>query len=381
MSMKVKEALKRALDARLVPFLEGSPGVAKTEITRQTAEEFNLKLVDVRLPTMDPTDIGGLPMPEEYIDSQGNSFKRLKRITDAQFPIVGDELPLKHDKEGKPYKVAVLDDNDQPLKDSKGKPIMDWARYDGWLIAFEEITSCVPAMQAAAYRILLEREVGEHKLHPAVEMVATGNKDTDKAVVLPMSTALRTRLCIIPVEAELAGWMKWARAKGIDHRITSYLQWRPENLHKFDPKIKQLNCPVPRTWEFADRVLKQDDGSLDSITLLLLEGVIGTVANEFFSFLQIFGKLPDITKILKDPANADMPTEAGHQYALASVMANELAKNDKNVPDLVTYVGRMDPELQTVTYMDTLRLNRRMLGNKHISNWITANRDMVNAEI
>ena len=376
MTNKTKEMMQRALDCGLVPMLEGSPGIGKTSYTRETAADFNLKLIDVRLPTLDPTDISGIPMRVMVDLEDGTQSERVRHVPSTLFPLQGDALPLKLDANGKPYYVEVTD--------AAGKVKKELARYDGWLIAFEEITSCVPAMQAAAYRVLLEREVGESKLHDAVEMVATGNKASDKAVVIPMSTAMRTRLCFIEVEPNHTDWINWAYSAGIDSRIISYLQWRPNMLHAFDPNIKQLNCPVGRTWEFASRLLKNDTGSasaIDPITSKLLYGVIGQTAAEFCNFLAVYSSLPDIAAIIKDPANADLPAGDSHQYALASVLAAELAKDGTNTSGLITYIQRMNKELQTVAMLDTFRINRKMLRNPDVSAWTTANTNMINASI
>lgn len=87
-----------------------------------------------------------------------------------------------------------------------------------------------------------------------------------------------------------------------------------------------------------------------------------------------------INEILKDPANAELPPEGGHQFALTGIIANELAK-DKNVKDLAIYIDRMEPELQTVTYMDGFRKNRKIMGNAAVLSWVQKNQDMINAEI
>lgn len=379
----LSDLILRALDAELVPFLEGKPGSGKTQTIRNVADECNLKLIDVRLATMDVTDISGLPTKVTVNSVNGTKDERILHIPSTLFPLEGDELPLKY-KNGKTYYEDEIDTKGNPVLDKKtGKPNQVLARYDGWLICFEEITSCVPAMQAAAFRILLEREVGERKLHPCVEMVATGNRKQDKAVVVPMSTPMRTRLCFIEVKDDFNAWVRWARKNNVDDRIISYLQWRPEMLFAFDPNIEQLNCPVPRTWEFADRLLKQDTGTYDqpdSLTCELLAGVIGKAIHEFLSFLAIYKNLISINEILKDPANAELPPEGGHQFALTGIIANELAK-DKNVKDLAIYIDRMEPELQTVTYMDGFRKNRKIMGNAAVLSWVQKNQDMINAEI
>ena len=52
-----KPLVNDILRAGLVPNLLGSPGIAKSAILHQIADENKLKLIDIRLSQMDPTDL------------------------------------------------------------------------------------------------------------------------------------------------------------------------------------------------------------------------------------------------------------------------------------------------------------------------------------
>ena len=127
------QAIERTLDAGLVPFLEGDPGIAKTAMVRQVAEAFNLKLIDVRLMTMDPSDIGGIPMPIEITQPNGTVVKRMQHVISTLFPIEGDPLPLRLDANGNSFDEEEIDahGNIVYLDKAKKKPSMVPARYDG----------------------------------------------------------------------------------------------------------------------------------------------------------------------------------------------------------------------------------------------------------
>lgn len=45
------------LAAGLVPMLRGSPGITKSAVIGETADEMNLLLIDLRFAGFDPTDI------------------------------------------------------------------------------------------------------------------------------------------------------------------------------------------------------------------------------------------------------------------------------------------------------------------------------------
>lgn len=385
--MNYNSLITKAIESGLIPFLEGSPGTAKSTLIRQVAEDFNLKLIDVRLSTLEPSDLTGIPFKTEVDLANGSKADRVRHAPSTLFPISGDALPPKLDKDGIQLLELPYDEDGKPILNDKNKHVPVPAFYDGWFIFFDEMTSAMPAMQGAVFRILLEREVSEYKLHPSVVMAAAGNREQDKAVVFPMSTPLRTRLCFIEVTVDLPDWIKWATKEGINSKVITYLQWKPDMLNAFDPHIKQLNCAIPRTWHFASNLINNEEdlgNAVDETNVelfTLLKGVIGTAAIEFKAFLAVYSQLPDIKKILKDPKNADVPTEAGHQYALASVIAEEMARDTTTANDFMAYLERMEPELQTVACMEAVRKNRKLFRETAMSSWVTANQDMITASI
>lgn len=381
--MKLSELIATAIEADLIPFLEGPPGVGKSAHLREVAKEFNLKLIDVRLSTLDPTDLTGIPFKVEVELANGQKADRVRHVPSTLFPLQGDALPLKLDADGNTVYEQEIDDKGNLvwLDKQKTKPSMVPAMYDGWLIMFDEITSASPSLQAATYRVLLEREVAESKLHENVVMCAAGNREQDKAVVFPMSTALRTRMCFIEADIDHAAWIKWAGTAGIYPKLVTYLCWKREALNDFDPSIKQLNCAVPRTWEMASRLLVNSNGVVSDGVFRLLQGVIGNHAIELRNFLNIFSKLPDIKKIIADPANADVPPEAGHQYALTSVLAEEMADDPTKVGPIVKYIERMEPELQVVAVISASRKSKKILRDPALAKWVSANVDVITAPI
>ena len=80
----LKRAIERAFAAKLVPFVKSSPGLGKSSIIRQIAQEHNLKVLDLRLGQCDPTDILGFPNIKD-----GRSVYHPPK----DIPIEGDEIP------------------------------------------------------------------------------------------------------------------------------------------------------------------------------------------------------------------------------------------------------------------------------------------------
>jgi MoxR-like ATPase len=55
------------------------------------------------------------------------------------------------------------------------------------------MNSAAPAVQAAAYQLILNRRVGKYQLPENVVMVAAGNRESDKGVTYRMPTPLANR--------------------------------------------------------------------------------------------------------------------------------------------------------------------------------------------
>lgn len=315
------------LKARLVPILCGSPGIGKSQIYQQVADMFNLLLIDVRLGQCDVTDLNGFPTIVG---------KKASYVPMDTFPIEGDAIP-----EG----------------------------YSGWLILFDEITSAVPALQAAAYKVLLDRKIGLHKLHKNVAVCAAGNLETDNAVVEPMSTALQSRMVHLELVVDHKEWLEWAAPNGINHKITSYINFKPGNLYTFNPDHTDKTYACPRTWEFASRILNvAEEGSKD--LLPMLAGAISEgVAREFLGFCKVYESLPTVAQIMVSPDTLKVPVEPSILFALSGSIAHNSTK--ENFAQLIKFVERIPVEFQVVCLRETLRRNPVLKAHPGVLAWIS----------
>lgn len=320
--------IAKYIRAKLVPMLEGSPGVGKSGIVHMIAKEYNLKLIDVRLSQCDPTDLLGFPRI---------AGEKAGYVPMDTFPIEGDQLP-------------------------KG--------YAGWLLFLDEMNGAALGVQKAAYKLILDRMVGSHHLHKNVAIVAAGNLDTDNAAVEPMSTALQSRLVHMELVADHKEWIEWATSNEIDHRITDFIGFKPGNLYTFKPDHTDKTYACPRTWEFANRVMRETaDGDTDRLPMLagtLSEGV----AREFLTFIKIYADLPKMSSIEASPEIIKVPDEPSVLYALTGSLAHNATK--ENFAQLMKFILRLPVEFQVVCLRETIRRNKPMMGHPAIQAWVVA---------
>lgn len=326
---KLKKALVNVFQAGLVPYVQSSPGIGKSDIYRSIAKEANLKIIDVRLSQCSPEDLQGLPMRSE--DGKKAMFAPF-----SMFPIEGDPLP-----EGK----------------------------DGWLILMDELSSATKSVQAAAYKLILDREVGVHKLHSNVVIGAAGNKLSDRAVVVAQSTALQSRLVHFDLVVSKDDWIDWAINNNIDSRIIGYIQYKPSALHDFKPDHQDRTFPCPRTWNFVSKLI-QGKSELDSVDLACIAGAISQgPAIEFQKFAEIAGKVPSIRKIQEEPETTEIPREPSFRYFIVASLMDHT--NGKNFSNVMKYVGRMPEEFQVIFLRSVIKRDKTILSSPDYAQYAT----------
>lgn len=330
---QAKRIIIAAIKAKVVPILKGSPGAGKSQVVHQIAKEFNLLVIDLRLSQCDPTDLAGFPT----VDGGRADYLPMKH-----FPIEGDPLPINPET---------------------------GERYAGWLLFLDEMTSAVPAIQAASYKLALDRMVGSYHLHKNCAIVGAGNLETDNAIVHPMSTALQSRLIHLELVVDAKEWDEWATSEGdIDYRITSFIKFKPGALYDFKPDHVDCTYACPRTWEFTDRLLKvlpEDSKDL----LPTLAGTLGEGhAREFVGFCKIHSELLKPEQILKDPEHVKVPNEPSVLFALTGSIAHNI--DPDNATTFMKFIMRLPVEFQVVCLKEAIRRNKAMMANAAIQSWI-----------
>lgn len=306
----------------------------KSAIVRKIAEENNFKLIDVRLAERDPTDLSGFPLIENG---------RSDYAPPVTFPLDTDPKP-------------------------KGS--------NGWLLFLDEISNAPVAVQNVAYKLILDRKVGERNLHPDVHIVAAGNKATDGCHVEQISSALISRMAVFEVEVNPEEWIEWATQQKLDKRIVGYVSWRKEHLYTFNTDSAEAVYASPRTWEFTHRLIK-DKSHLTDCTDLLASLLSEGVAREFISFSDIYhSKLPKLSDILEKPTKTAVPEDVAVRYAVISMLVYEA--NEDNLEVIIKYIDRFPKEFTMLALKQIRRKgNLSVSENPHLRAWCLANKDLV----
>jgi hypothetical protein len=294
---KAKNALSFAMHKKRPIFLWGPPGIGKSDIVAQITDSLpNSHLIDVRLSLWDPTDIKGVPYFNANISKMSWSPP--------------EELP------------------DEELA----------AQYDNIVLFLDEMNSAAPAVQAAAYQLILNRRVGKYKLPDNVIIVAAGNRESDKGVTYRMPSPLANRFVHIEMAVSFDDWFSWAVDNKINKDVVGYLQFAKQDLYDFDPKSSSRSFATPRSWSFVSELL--DDGLDEGTTTDLVAGAVGEgLAVKFMAHRKVASKMPNPTDILLGKVKELKTQEISAKYSLTVSLCYELKEasdaNDKKFDNKV----------------------------------------------
>lgn len=302
-----------------VPLILGSPGIGKSAVVRFVADQINALLIDVRVTAMDPQDFNGLPF---------------RNGDHADYLPFSELIPL----EG------------QDLPDDK----------DGWVVFLDEFTSAERPMQAPLYKVILDRMIGNRKIHDKVRFVCAGNKATDKAIVNRMSSALKSRVTTYELVFNYKIFMEDVVTKYNWHPLAvAYLYANPDDAMDFDPNkidmVATYSCP--RTWDFVQRKLQNiPAGPIDYSYLPCLAGCITVEhANKLIAFSRVYDSLPKYEDIVAAPSLVPLPVDKGILFSMMAMLADRF--EERHMDELIEFVERI-PALETKAVFGRLLMNK-----------------------
>ena len=213
--------------------LHGRPGIGKTDVVQQLAHDTGSRLFDLRLTTIEPQDLRGLPFYDH--DTKRTVWYR------------PEDLP---------------DDPAHPA-----------------ILFLDELTAAAPSLQPTVYGLLQERRIGQHVLPDNTFIVAAGNTVEDGAIAYEMGTALSDRLIHLHMRAEASDWLaRFGVPQGLHPAVTAFIRTRPDLLDTTEDALRngQMIACTPRSWARVSTILRATSDK--ALRDTLIAGTIGDAA-------------------------------------------------------------------------------------------------------
>jgi hypothetical protein len=289
-SEQARRAITKAFQVKRPIFLWGPPGIGKSEVIEEIANDMGGFMIDLRMAQMEPTDIRGIPF-----------FNKELGKMDWAPPI---DLPDEEFASQYPIVVLFLD----------------------------EMNSAPPAVQAAGYQLVLNRRVGKYRLPDNVVIVAAGNRDSDKGVTYRMPMPLANRFLHLEMRPDFQSWQNWAVKNNIHKDVVGYLSFAKNDMYEFNAKSSSRAFATPRSWVFVSQLLEDEDTDYDTLFNLVAGSVGEGLAIKFMAHRKVSGKMPKPEDILSGKVKTLDTKEISAMYSLTTAMCYELKDaHDKKV--------------------------------------------------
>jgi hypothetical protein len=268
-----------------VPFLWGPPGVGKSDLIFQIGKLLSRPVIDMRLLLLDQTDLKGIP----YYDPETNTVRWAPP----------GELPKKGD-----------------------------VSMENAILFLDEMNAANPSVQAAAYQLILNKRIGEYVLPKGVNIVAAGNRLSDRGVAFQMPTPLANRFAPhLEIKSDTNEWLVWAINNNVNPQVVGYIDQHKGSLFNFDPKSGEHAFATNRSWTALASMMDEAATLGFSVAELGISaaGTVGQgLAIDFTAHLEYGAKLPKPEAILEGRADKPGTDNISAVYSLVYSVLYEL---------------------------------------------------------
>lgn len=326
----------------------GPPGVGKSEVIHQLADELfpltereaaqgKINFVDLRISTMTPFDILGIPTKSE--DKSETAY-----LPPAMVPREGCSRFAK-----------------------------------GGVLVLDEVTCAGPTMVNAAMQLVLDRRCGSAVLPKGWAVILAGNRAEDGADVSRLTKPMGNRCYHITIKPNAQVYLDyWLTLDGTNkemrREILSYISFRPDSIFMLDADNEDLAFPSPRSWSMLSSLMKgyakQNPGADVNTWKLAIRdqatATIGGAALEFRAYIDSYMQVspaeiidkgilpPELKKATENPALVYASTGSVAHYLTAKVGRK---CKEEQVKNMFRYMDAISSDFK-ILFLQNLNLGK-----------------------
>lgn len=338
--------------------LRSSPGRGKSEWVRSQVKRMSKQtsslwgFASCFLATMTPSDLMGYMVPMK----EGNHV--LSQFSLPSWYQTADAITGKLD----------------------GKLVDD---YEHGILFLDEFGQGEADVKRASAELMLNGQLGPHKLPKGWTVVAASNFASDRSGVTKDFDFLINRRTLIEISDDLQDWENWAFANGINPVLIAFANQNPNIV--FSPGVPDKQGPwcTPRSLVNLGKILDQmmdPNGDLPthSEAVELAHGTIGSGASsQLFAMIKLGQEMPKYEEIVRDPKNAKLPKAPDAQMLVCYRLA--AAVTDKDVGPVVDYCERLPKEFSITFAKQAVRRDAKLINTKRFGEWCTTNATLMSA--
>lgn len=240
-------------------FLLGAPGIGKTAIMEQIAQELGVALVSYSMTHHTRQSALGLP------------FIRQKQYGDMQVDV-------------SEYTMSEIIASIYETMEQSGV-------HEG--ILFLDEINCVSETLAPSMLQFLQYKVfGKHKVPEGWVIVTAGNPPEYNKSVREFDVVTMDRLKVLSVEADYETWKKYAVERGVHSAILNFLDLKKEFFYHMETTAAGRSYVTARGWEDLSQIIQMYEEEGLKVDENLVEQYLrsDTIVKEFCAYYDLYNK-------------------------------------------------------------------------------------------
>ncbi len=240
-------------------FLLGAPGIGKTAIMEQIAQELGIALVSYSMTHHTRQSALGLPFIRHKV--YGGKEMDISEYTMSEIiASVYDVIEESGMKEG--------------------------------ILFLDEINCVSETLAPSMLQFLQYKTFGRHQVPEGWAVVTAGNPPEYNKSVREFDVVTMDRLRVLDVEADYSVWKTYALEKGIHNAITNFLDLKKDYFYRIETTVKGRSYVTARGWEDLSGVLTlyEEEGLAVDETLVGQYLRNDRIVKEFTAYYDLYQK-------------------------------------------------------------------------------------------
>ena len=247
-------------------FLIGAPGIGKTAIMQEIAEEMKINLVAYTITHHTRQSAIGLPFISKR-NYGGTEYSVTEYTMSEILASVYDQINRSGIQEG--------------------------------ILFLDEINCVSETLAPTMLQFLQYKTFGTHRVPDGFVIVTAGNPPEYNKSVRDFDIATLDRVKRIYVEPDAEVWREYAYRAGIHGSILSYLEIHPENFYSVKAEVEGSEFVTARGWEDLSRMIGAYEELKFPVTEDLVSQYLGNeaVSRDFADYYELYNRYRNVYKI------------------------------------------------------------------------------------
>ena len=329
-------------------FMIGAPGIGKTAIMEQIAQELSIGLVAYSMTHHTRQSALGLPIINER--EYGGEHYQVSEYTMSEIiSSIYDVMKESGMKEG--------------------------------ILFLDEINCVSETLSPSMLQFLQYKVFGRHQVPDGWVIVTAGNPPEYNKSVHDFDVVTLDRLKVMEVEADYNTWKTYATAKGIHNAVISYLDLKKDHFYHIETTVKGKNYVTARGWEDLSQILQlyEEEGYPVDENLVGQYLRNDKIVKEFTAYYDLYNKYKHdykIEEILSGNASETAVEKAkeaafDERLSLLGMLLDRVQEDMKSIMWTADYLVEMRKALSGVSKEGTAeellgRLEKQMQGRENL---------------